>query len=543
MRWTPTLELIKVNLIYSNPQIVQKKRKKEGKGEKTTEIYKSVLLQNVILFAVFLFLFGSLFLFSGLNFTQYPGLTSTNLFLFVLLTFLQGMNSVYNLFYQSKDLINYLPLPFRQSEWFVAKFSVLMLTLLPFLIPILGIFLIVGIQANRLFIGVVLQALIFFIFILSLLFLLLVVLIHYLSQLPLFKRNKELFQTIFYTISSIGMFGAIFIISNRNTAASLPGELLPDSKSVPFFVNFHTLLVDPFDKQALLELSLGLILLLFLVVLLFKVIIPTFFNDQLNEQTTAVKRSAYKSGVQEVKSRSLEKTLLKYNFGLVQNATLITQQISSTVIFPIIFLAPQIINGLSFEGLPLYYWKSFFWAGFVFALFTVNALSIVSVIISLDRENFTYMKSLPFSMKSYLRFKFWFAYGLELILPLLLSIVIFFFTHTPLLFAGLFISGLLLGMYCISLVYFVRDYRLLELDWQTITELFNRGSGAFGRVISMFVVMIVGGASTAGITVLSSLTGTWGTMLAIGVLALPILIGGGLTLYYKKKFWSKFEIS
>ena len=58
MRWKLVGELTKVNLLYANPQMIEKKRNKEAETGKPSKVsaYKSVLGQNLLMFVIF-FLF------------------------------------------------------------------------------------------------------------------------------------------------------------------------------------------------------------------------------------------------------------------------------------------------------------------------------------------------------------------------------------------------------------------------------------------------------------------------------------------------------
>ena len=74
---------------------------------------------------------------------------TTYIVMFIVMAVLQGFYLIYNLFYESKDLIHYLPLPFTGSEVFTAKLAVLALLMLPYLIPVLSLFLLLGQDAGQ----------------------------------------------------------------------------------------------------------------------------------------------------------------------------------------------------------------------------------------------------------------------------------------------------------------------------------------------------------------------------------------------------------
>ena len=150
MRWKLVGELTKVNLLYANPQMIEKKRNKEAETGKPSKVsaYKSVLGQNLLMFVIFFFLFF-VTMSIGINYADYPGLFTINVLVFLMMSFLQSFLIVYNLFYESKDLEYYLPLPFKSSEIFVAKLSVLALMISPYLVPVLGLFVLLGLSTDN----------------------------------------------------------------------------------------------------------------------------------------------------------------------------------------------------------------------------------------------------------------------------------------------------------------------------------------------------------------------------------------------------------
>ena len=162
MRLQQIKQLTKVNLIYANPQMIEKKRNKEAQTGTTSSIppYMSVLLQSGFLLLVFLLLYG--FMFAAIDFTKYPGMFTTYIVMFIVMALLQGFYLVYNLFYESKDLIHYLPLPFKGSEVFIAKLVVLALMISPYLIPILALFILLGQDAEQFIIVSIVVSLLLF---------------------------------------------------------------------------------------------------------------------------------------------------------------------------------------------------------------------------------------------------------------------------------------------------------------------------------------------------------------------------------------------
>lgn len=542
MQFQSLKELIKVNLIYSNPQVVDKQRNKEAKTGNPSKIppYLSVLLQNSFLFFIFLILYG--FMFYSINFAQYPGMFTTFTTLFLAMSLLQGFYVVYNLFYESKDLIYYLPLPFKGSDVFLAKLSVLALMLLPYLVPILGLLVMLGQDAGIFLPLSFLISLPLFGLISLAAFFFSVLLVHLITKLSVFKKNKQLVTTLLYSAASFGMIGIIFFLSYVNPIAEEPGQVIPDMSVVPFIDVFYNLFIYPLQLSSWFGLLFWLVLVVVLGFTVIKWIVPDFYSEEEVQATKSwsIKTKKRKRSVK--KTETINPILWKYNFSLIQDGTLIMQRISSAIVFPIFFLGPLILNDLSLGQLSLRYWSLFFFGGFVYAFFTLNAISIIGVLISLDRENFLYLKSLPFSLKQYLKQKFIFGYLIETILPVLTAVLLILIAKLPLLLGLVFIAGIFIGLFVLSLFYFYRDYRLLDLEWQNLTELFTRGGGNFVQVISMLGSISIGFFLIVLIAILlSSLSPAWQLVLSIVVAAIPIGFAISAAIYYKKKFWSRLE--
>lgn len=548
MRIKQMVELAKVNMIYANPQLIEKRRNKEAKKGTASKIsaYGYILGQNILLLAIFIFLFGLLF--SSIDLVQYPGMFTTFIGTLILMTVLQGFYLIFNLFYDSKDLAHYLPLPFKASEVFTAKVSVLIFMLLPYLAPVWILFILLGLDAGNLLLLLVPASLILFLLMMAIVLGFSIVLVHFITKLPFFKKHKQGVITGLYSVSSIGMVVSVYFLSNRATASIETTQgMFPDMSVLPFLGVFHQIFVAPEKAANWLGLLGWVIVLAMLVFVAFKWVVPSFYQS---EQTISVtpsngpkQQTKVKEGrVAAQRPTTVNQTLFKYNFGIIQDGTLIMQFLSSKLILPLVVIGPVLFNGFDLATVPVLLWPVFFFAGLMYTFLTLNAVSIVGVIISLDRENFLYLKSLPFSMAQYLRQKFLFAFGIELIIPVLLTIVLMVFLQIPLLFGALFLAGLIVGTLTLSHYYFVRDYRLLDLEWQNLTELFSRGAGTWIQVISIFITMFFGVLAVMAISLVILALPPVGQMLfSIAMVLIPSVLAAGLLMRYKKTFWKQFE--
>lgn len=230
-----------------------------------------------------------------------------------------------------------------------------------------------------------------------------------------------------------------------------------------------------------------------------------------------------------------------YNIQLIKNPNLVMQMLSSSLIMPIVFFITFMTTGdFSFKGLSLQFFGVFFVVGIFVAGMTINQTSFVSSIISLDRENFLFIRSLPLSFKSYMRIKFWFACTVQIIITGVVGLLAGLVFRLPFLLLLSMMAGVILGTILISLHFFIRDYQLLNLTWNNISELFTRGSGNFALVFWIFGVMILGGIVIAAyVAAVMFQINPW--LLNGGVFLLIAVIS---SLYLKNKqtyFWNKLS--
>ena len=541
MRWKQIVELAKVNILYANPQLLEKKRQKTIQEADTMQsAVRSVLWQNSFILVLFLGLYTMML--RGLDFTVYHGYFSLYITMFVVMTILQSFYIIYNLLYESKDLAHYLPLPFKTSEVFLAKLSVIVLNVIPYIAPVFSLFLLLGHDAQIGLLGNIVYSLILFTLLTTIVFLFAIVLVHLISRLSLFQKHKKIMTTVLYSVSSMGMIAAILFISNSSSTSveMLPGQILPDVRVVPFFGMFHSMMVSPLSIEGITGMAVWLGLLLVFLFIVIKAVIPGLYRQSDGQRITSKK---VKSSItqKQVKTPTVKRTLLKYNISLILDGTLMMQYISSNIIFPVIWLGPMLSGNNFFQVLePSKWWGLAIIIGLFYSYLTMSPMSTVGVIISLERENFLYIKSLPFSMKEYLRVKFWFAYVFQLLLPFAVSFVLILFTKVHWLLAISFFVGLTIGILGLSEHYFARDYRLLNLDWQNLTELFSRGGGNFIYAIRIFAALIVGVLVVVGAGfLLNALNPLGQQILSVSLLIVPIAVIFLLHQRHKEKFWSK----
>lgn len=519
-------ELIKVNLRYANPQVTDKARKSGKSGAKLT---RYILMQYLLSGGLFLVVYG--FLMSMLNFNEMPGFFTYYVALFGIIAFSQGVSTIYNVFFESQDLPAYLPLPFKQNEIFIAKILVVAMTVIPFILPILAVFILAGIQA-RVFLGlaVILALILFFLFV-ALIFSLCSFIVFGLTRTAFFKKHKQTVTSLLLVFST-GIAVVGILMMNRQSG-NIESMGLDRSSILPF-LPFHYAVTSPFSTRGIMSI-LGLVVLTVgMLYLMKRILLPKLYEQLLDasSKSSSIKRK-------RKSNQNLWQQLFRYNAQLIKDPNLIMQVFSNSVLMPVIFILTfGITNRLNLSFLDIRYLGVAFFVGVVFSTLSVNPMSFAGNIISLDKENFLYILSLPLSMKQYLKEKLLFVYMIQGMINGFIIIATGLFFRVPILHLLSLIVGTLVGTYLFTQRYFVRDYRLLNLYWINISQLFTRGAGNWGIAFMMMGLIFGGGI----ILVLYGLGVTrYSYIIDIPVFLTFIVLAVQWQLYYQKNFWEKID--
>ena len=227
-----------------------------------------------------------------------------------------------------------------------------------------------------------------------------------------------------------------------------------------------------------------------------KMIIPNIYADATEMQTliSSAKRKKLKAH-----GSSLRASLLHYHLGFLTD----TQVLISCIIMPPIMipmmLFPNLMN-FSHELKEVVFTYNYILvsvvAGGMYALLSIGALS--SIIISLDKENYNFIKSLPFDMAKYIKYKFYFAYVLQILIPFICILGIAAILRLPwfLIVAALLTTALAAIPICTSTIR--KDHENLLLDWTNVIQLSQRGGSKAVMFGKFFGIIILG---TAGVMI------------------------------------------
>ena len=539
MRFNRILTLVKTNLIFATqPAQLQNYRKKQAKNpSKPVNVAMKTLTQQ-LLFAV---MFGALFGIPGAMFGRsYPPLQfGTTVFLFLMILISQALPAIYNVFYESKDFESYLPYAFTELEVVLGKSLSIVVATLQGLLPIVMLFGIHVYFSGGFILFTIPIALLGVLIFSAIVYLLMFLLCFFLAKIPLFRKYQSVIANILVFVISLGaVIGYQLMLTNSMVNTVLTGKM-------PAFIQpvlaFYNAILDPFDMTVYP--MIGLVILAFVaIILLVKfIVLPNFYQAVSQTSSSKVK-------VERVKQMELDgsklstKFVIRYTLRQLMEGSVLTQTIISAGILPYLLLIPAV---LSFSGGPveISFMKLLNLNTFLpFAMlitfiagFNTGGNNLLAVGISLERENYYYLKVLPFDMHQFLERKFWILFAIQSAIPVILMTVICTVLRLPIYMT----LGIILSWGIISLGLsrwgYARDLKLFTPTWTNVIELLNRMRSGVKSVI--FAVVLFGFLFGA-IYLLIHLpewnrTFVWIITIAYVVLILGLSIFA--TFYYKKK--------
>ena len=539
MRFNRILTLVKTNLIFATqPAQLQNYRKKQAKNpSKPVNVAMKTLMQQ-LLFAV---MFGALFGIPGaISGRSYPPLQfASTVFLFLMILISQALPAIYNVFYESKDFESYLPYAFTELEVILGKsLSIVVATLQGFL-PIVMLFGIHVYFSGGNFLFTIPIALIGALVLSAIVYVLMFLLCFFLAKIPLFRKYQSVIANVLIFGISLGaIIGYQMILSKSVVNTFITGEM-------PIFLQpvlaFYNAILNPFDMSVYP--MIGFVILVFVAILLLVkfIVLPNFYEAVSQTSSSNVK-------VERVKEMELDgnkistKFMIRYTLRQLMEGSVLTQTIIAAGILPYLLLLPTVLNfssgptGFSFMNfLNLNTFLPFAMLITFIAFFNTGGNNLLAVGISLERENYYYLKVLPFDMHQFLERKFWILFAIQSAIPVILMTVICTVLRLPIYMT----LGIILSWGIISLGLsrwgYARDLKLFTPTWTNVIELLNRMRSGVKSVI--FAVVLFGFLFGA-IYLLIHLpewnrTFVWIITIAYVVLILGLSIFA--TFYYKKK--------
>ncbi|ANC74843.1 TPA: ABC transporter permease [Streptococcus pyogenes] len=540
MNWSTIWELIKINILYSNPQSLANLKKRQEKHPKENfKAYKSMMRQQALMIAMFLVIY--LFMFIGVDFSHYPGLFSFDVAMFFIMSTLTAFSSLYTIFYESNDLKLYIHLPVTSEELYIAKIVSSLGMGAVFLMPLISLLLIAYWQllGNPLSI---LVAIVLFLVLLVSSMVLAIYINAWVGKIIVRSRKRKLISTIMMFVSTFGAFVLIFAINISNNKRTMTDGVFTDYPTIPYFKGFYDVVQAPFSTAALLNFWLPLLLILAMVYGIVTKVMPTYYREAFYISNENKVKQTKKPVNRPHQNQSLAQLLRKHHLLTLQNATLLTQTYLMPLMYVMLFIGPSLSRGTGFfkHISPDYFGVALLF-GVSLGVMCATPTSFIGVGISLEKDNFTFIKSLPITLKKFLMDKFCLLVGLQLIVPMVIYLVFgLFVLHLHPLLTIAFCLGYALSLIVQGELMYCRDYRLLDLKWQDMTQLFTRGDGQWLTMGLIFGNLIVAGVLGFGAVIIANII-QQPLLISILLSCLILMVLGLAQLWIQKTFWKSLE--
>lgn len=531
INWSTVWELIKINLLYSNPQAVAAIKKKQAKNpHKHFSAYKSILRQQAFSLVMMLVLYG--FLLSSINYSQAPAYLSLQIGVFSIMSSLYLIISLFSVFYDSKDTKLYLPLPIKSKDIYLAKLISSQGTGIAFLSPVI-VYLTIAYWQTSPSILAPLVALVMFTILLLVNNAISLIFLSFVGKILAKSPYKKLISSVFMLIGFICAFGLYgFLQVTSKLSVTEQGQLY--GFNVPYFRGFYDIYLNPFSLDSLCHFWLGLLGLAVLIGFIYKRILPNYIADSLKmDATVIIKRQTKGKHLQG----SLRKTLIRHHLSGLKDTTLIMQNSLQSLLFAIMFIGPVLSGEATDFGkyIQLAHFGIVLLVGFFIGSLIATPTSFLGVGMSLERENYHFIRTLPISFRGFIQQKFWVLAFAQLFLPSLVYTALGLVLKCHPIIIAIFLIGMISATLIIGEWVYARDQRLLMLNWQNINQLFYRGGGQWLLAGMQLGIMILGLA----VIILSFIASNFISPILVssGLTLLVIAILSAIHVMIGKKFW------
>lgn len=542
MRLKVIKKLVDINILYSSKEVnLANLRKKQAKnpGKKvnvSAKILRSYIFSSLLMFILFINLA------IHFPFEEMPIYFSSMVSFLLVLAFSTSFTAFYNVFYESKDLASYSPYAFKESEIIIAKGLSVLLPALAGIVPMLAYFLVLYIRlAPSLWLGLPLMLLS-----LALLFvsvtLVMVVVVHFLAQTAVFRKYQSIFANVMIGIGVLTPLLFFFFVQSTSRGIGDQTREIPPLL-YPIHL-FYKIAVEPFSTEAILGLLAWITLTVFLLYLTKKKVLPHFYDViLLNSEEKVKKERRSKEGISTTK-KGFFRMVLRYNLSLLgQGTSVITVLFTSTFLpyFFMIGLLSKIRDSQLAPEINAQYWLPLFFVGVHIAVLNNNITSLPSIGLSLERENFHFLKSLPFDFARYLKIKFWILVVVQSLLPILILLGISLYLGLPILSIIYLLVAWFLASVILSCHHYFKDFKNLSTNWGSITELLNRSNGIVATVMLVIYSLLLVALVIGSISLIQSLSTIFAISLGVGVLILLLGLAIFSYRYYLSRILAEIE--
>lgn len=531
MRLKVIKKLVDINILYSSKEAnLANLRKKQAKNPEKKVNVSARVLSSYIFSSLLLLIFFSNIAFR-FPFEESPVHFSFMVAIFLVLAFSTSFTAFYNVFYESKDLASYRPYAFKESEIIIAKGLSVLLPALAGIVPILAYFLALYIRlVPSLWLGLPLMLLS-----LALLFvsvtLVMVVAVHFLAQTRVFRKYQSIFSNVMIGIGVL--IPLIFVFFLQSTSGVIV-DRVRDIPSLLYPIHlFYKIAVEPFSKEAILGLLAWIGLTLFLLYLTKKKVLPHFYDVILLNSEEKVKKERRSKERISTTKKGLFRMALRCHLSLLGQGTGVITVLFTSAFLPYLMMISLISKIRDSQIVPDVhppYWLPLFFVGVHIAVLNNNITSLPSIGLSLERENFHFLESLPFDFARYLKIKFWILVVVQSLLPILILLGISLYLGLPILSMIYLLVAWFLASVILSCHHYFKDFKNLSTNWGSITELLNRSNGIVATVLLVIYSVILVALVIGSLFLVRSLSPVLAISLGVG--ALIVLLGLAIFSYH-----------
>ena len=542
MRLKVIKKLVDINILYSSQEAnLANLRKKQAKNPgKKVNVSARVLSSYIFSSLLMLFMFINIAF--RFPFEEMPSFFSTMVAILLVLAFSTSLTAFYNVFYESKDLVSYRPYAFKESEIIIAKGLSVLLPALTGIVPILAYFLVLYIRlAPSLWLGLPLMLVSLVLLFVSVT-LVMVVAVHFLAQTAVFRKYQSIFANVMIGIGVITPLLFVFFLQSTS------GDIVDRVRDIPPLLYpihlFYKIAVEPFSTEAILGLLAWIGLTLFLLYLTKKKVLPRFYDIiLLNSEEKVIKERRSKEGISTTKKRFF-RMVFRYNLSLLGQGTGVITVLFTSAFLPYIMMIGLISKIRDSQLVPDIhppYWLPLFFVGVFIAVLNNNITSLPSIGLSLERENFDFLKSLPFDFARYVKVKFWIIFAVQSFLPILTLLGLSLYLGLPILPMIYLLAAWILASIILACRHYFKDVKNLSTNWTSITDLVNRSNGIVTMVLLLIYSAILMALVIGSLFLVQSLSAILAISLGVGVLILVLGFAIFSYHYYLSRILAEIE--
>ena len=542
MRLKVIKKLVDINILYSSKEAnLANLRKKQAKNpDKKVDVSGKLLRSYLASSLLLLILFSNLAF--RFPFEEMPSFFSTMVAILLVLAFSTSFTAFYNVFYESKDLASYSPYAFKKSEIIIAKGLSVLLPALTGIVPILAYFLVLYIRlAPSLWLGLPLMLVSLVLLFVSVT-LVMVVAVHFLAQTAVFRKYQSIFANVMIGIGVITPLLFVFFLQSTS------GDIVNRVRDIPPLLYpihlFYKIAVEPFSTEAILGLLAWIGLTLFLLYLTKKKVLPRFYDIiLLNSEEKVIKERRSKEGISTPK-KGFFRMVLRYNLSLLGQGTGVITVLFTSAFLPYIMMIGLISKIRDSQLVPDIhppYWLPLFFVGVFIAVLNNNITSLPSIGLSLERENFDFLKSLPFDFARYVKVKFWIIFAVQSFLPIVILLGLSLYLGLPILSMIYLLAAWILASVILACRHYFKDVKNLSTNWTSITDLVNRSNGIVTMVLLLIYSAILMALVIGSLFLVQSLSAILAISLGVGVLILVLGFAIFSYHYYLSRILAEIE--